>query len=136
MNRLSSSEVSLLLREQIKKRRKQLGLTFNEVAELMHVSDTTIKSYEAGLINISAVRLYALSKVLNVPIGYFFEEEETEMGYEEEHKKWNKYKTFMSDYDYKYLQAAIDKICDEKIYDERRLKVKELLEKIKTYGRE
>lgn len=74
MNRLSSSEVSFLLKGQIKKRRKQLGLTFNEVAERMNVSITTVKAYESGLNNISAVRLYALSRVFDVPIGYFFEE--------------------------------------------------------------
>lgn len=58
------------------------------------------------------------------------------MGYKEENDKWNKYRRFITDYDYKHIQAAIEKVYmyDEK--DERRLKVKELLEEIKTHGRD
>lgn len=55
------------------------------------------------------------------------------MDWKEENDKWNKYRRFITDYDYKHIQTALEKVCmyDEK--DERRLKVKELLEEIKTY---
>lgn len=57
------------------------------------------------------------------------------MSWKEESDKWHKYKKFINDYDYKHIQAAIDKVCmyDEK--DVRGMRVKELLEEIKTYGK-
>ena len=74
--KFSSSEVSFIIREQLKKRRKQLDFTFKDMAERMNLGLSTVKGYESGQNNISAVRLYALSKVLNVHIEYFFNKED------------------------------------------------------------
>lgn len=78
-DKLSSTELSLIISEQIRKRRKQLGFTCNDIAERMHVGVTTVQAYELGRNNISAIRLYALSQVLDVPIEYFFNTEEKDI---------------------------------------------------------
>ena len=55
-------------------RRRELRLTLAQLSERCHVSLQQIQRYEIGLNVVSAPMLWQLSKCLEVPIGYFFEE--------------------------------------------------------------
>ena len=66
-------DVDLLIGRRLRSRRRLLGLTLRQVAELCGSSFQTIHKYEAGIASISVSRLWALSQALHVDPGYFFE---------------------------------------------------------------
>ncbi len=55
-------------------RRTLLGLSQEKLGEAVGITFQQLQKYERGANRISASRLYHLSQVLDVPIGYFFEE--------------------------------------------------------------
>src|ERR1700681_2038705 len=57
----------------IRERRIMLGLTQQQLAELIGVTYQQAHKYERGLNRVSAGRLFEIGRVLNVPVGYFFE---------------------------------------------------------------
>jgi transcriptional regulator with XRE-family HTH domain len=57
----------------IRQRRIMLGLTQQQMAELIGVTYQQAHKYETGLNRIAAGRLYVIAQVLGVDIGYFFE---------------------------------------------------------------
>jgi len=57
----------------IRQRRIMLGLTQQQMAELIGVTYQQAHKYETGINRISAGRLYQIAKALGVDIGYFFE---------------------------------------------------------------
>ena len=57
----------------LRRRRTLLGLNEDAVAARLGVSFEQIQRYERGTGRIGAARLFRLSKVLGVPITYFFE---------------------------------------------------------------
>ena len=64
----------------IRQRRIMLGLTQQQMAELIGVTDQQAHKYETGINRISAGRLYQIARALGVEISYFFED--VEPGYE------------------------------------------------------
>ncbi len=62
------SEIGML----IKRRRKSLGLSQNDVAEKIGISFQQLQKYETGFNRISASTLIDLSSVLSCDIEYFF----------------------------------------------------------------
>jgi len=57
----------------IRERRKQLGITAEEIADKTNISRSTMYRYEQGAIqNIPAVNLKAIADVLEVSIDYLF----------------------------------------------------------------
>ncbi len=54
-------------------RRALMGLSQERLAELVGVTFQQIQKYERGANRIGSSRLYELSRVLGVPVGYFFE---------------------------------------------------------------
>lgn len=55
----------------LKSRRKELGLTLNDIANLMGVSEATVQRWESGAIkNLRYERISALASVLNVSPAY------------------------------------------------------------------
>jgi transcriptional regulator with XRE-family HTH domain len=58
----------------IRERRIMLGLSQQQLAQMIGVTYQQAHKYERGLNRISAGRLYDISQVLNVPISWFFEE--------------------------------------------------------------
>jgi transcriptional regulator with XRE-family HTH domain len=58
----------------IRQRRIMLGLTQQQMAELIGVTYQQAHKYETGINRISAGRLYQIAQALGVDIGYFFEE--------------------------------------------------------------
>ncbi len=57
----------------IRERRITLGLSQQQLAQLIGVTYQQAHKYERGLNRISAGRLYDIAQVLNVPISWFFE---------------------------------------------------------------
>jgi transcriptional regulator with XRE-family HTH domain len=62
----------------IRQRRIMLGLTQQQMAELIGVTYQQAHKYETGINRISAGRLYQIAQALGVEIGYFFEEVDPE----------------------------------------------------------
>jgi len=55
-------------------RRRELGLSQAELGEKLGVSFQQVQKYEKGRNRVSAGMLYEISKALDVPVGYFFED--------------------------------------------------------------
>lgn len=58
----------------LKQRRTLLGLSQGKLGETVGLTFQQIQKYERGTNRIGASRLYDLSRVLDVPIAYFFED--------------------------------------------------------------
>ena len=62
------------LGKKLRLRRLSLGLTQTKVAQAINVTFQQIQKYEKGTNGVSSNRLMQLSRFLNVPITYFYEE--------------------------------------------------------------
>ncbi len=69
-----AQEVDRYVGARIRERRIMLGLTQQEMAELIGVTYQQAHKYERGINRVSAGRLYDIAQALNVPVGFFFEE--------------------------------------------------------------
>jgi transcriptional regulator with XRE-family HTH domain len=59
--------------KRLRQRRRVLGLTQQKLAEDVNIRFQQIQKYESGANRISASRLWALARALDVPVSYFFE---------------------------------------------------------------
>ncbi len=59
--------------KRLRVRRSLLGLSQEKLAEAIGLTFQQVQKYERGVNRISAGRLYQLSKILEVPISYFYE---------------------------------------------------------------
>jgi transcriptional regulator with XRE-family HTH domain len=57
----------------IRERRIMLGLSQQQMADLIGVTYQQAHKYERGINRISAGRLFEIAQVLGVPVGYFYE---------------------------------------------------------------
>jgi transcriptional regulator with XRE-family HTH domain len=57
----------------IRERRTMLGLTQQQLAEMIGVTYQQAHKYERGINRVSAGRLYEIARVLNAPITHFYE---------------------------------------------------------------
>jgi transcriptional regulator with XRE-family HTH domain len=57
----------------IRDRRIMLGLTQQQLAQMIGVTYQQAHKYEHGINRVSAGRLYEISRVLNAPVTYFYE---------------------------------------------------------------
>ena len=57
----------------LRQRRTLLGMSQEKLAAAFGVSFQQIQKYERGANRVSASRLHQLTRILNVPVGYFFE---------------------------------------------------------------
>jgi transcriptional regulator with XRE-family HTH domain len=64
----------------MRERRVTLGLTQQQMAELIGVTYQQAHKYETGINRISAGRLYQIARALGVEISYFFEDVEPGSG--------------------------------------------------------
>ena len=58
----------------VKLRRNLLGLSQEKLGEALKLTFQQVQKYERGVNRISASRLYGLSRVLDVPISFFFDD--------------------------------------------------------------
>ena len=66
-------DIDLHLGKRLRRRRRLLGLTQQQVAEGVGIRFQQIQKYECGANRISAARLWQLSQVLDVPVNYFYD---------------------------------------------------------------
>lgn len=59
----------------IRLRRLVVGVSQQRLGEALGIAFQQVQKYEAGINRISAARLFDLSRALNVPIRYFFDDE-------------------------------------------------------------
>ena len=57
----------------IRERRIMLGLTQQQLAEMIGVTYQQAHKYERGINRVSAGRLYEIASILSTPVDYFFE---------------------------------------------------------------
>jgi transcriptional regulator with XRE-family HTH domain len=69
-----SLDVDSYVSQRIRQRRIMLGLTQQQMAELIGVTYQQAHKYETGINRISAGRLYQIAQALGVDIAYFFED--------------------------------------------------------------
>jgi transcriptional regulator with XRE-family HTH domain len=67
------NKIDSLLGRRLRTRRRLMGLTQNQLAEMVGVRFQQIQKYEAGANRISAARLWEFSQALQVPVAYFFD---------------------------------------------------------------
>jgi transcriptional regulator with XRE-family HTH domain len=68
-----SSHLEYNIGRRLRARRRLLSLSQTEVAAACGVTFQQIQKYEAGMVTISASRLWTLAGVLDVPITHFFD---------------------------------------------------------------
>jgi transcriptional regulator with XRE-family HTH domain len=69
----STVEIDDHVGKRIRERRIMLGLTQQQLAEMIGVTYQQAHKYERGINRVSAGRLFEIGRVLSVPVGYFYE---------------------------------------------------------------
>ena len=67
------SDIDAHLGRQLRRRRRLLGLTQQQVAVAVGVRFQQIQKYECGANRMSAASIWRLARVLDAPVEYFFE---------------------------------------------------------------
>lgn len=67
------NDIDVHLGKRLRRRRRLLGLTQQQLAGSVGVRFQQIQKYECGANRISAARLWSLSEALEVPVGYFYD---------------------------------------------------------------
>jgi transcriptional regulator with XRE-family HTH domain len=68
-----SEDIDIHLGKRLRRRRRLLGMTQQQLAGACGVRFQQIQKYECGANRISAARLWKLSAALEVPVGYFYD---------------------------------------------------------------
>jgi transcriptional regulator with XRE-family HTH domain len=71
--RSRAQDVDRYVGARIRERRIMLGLTQQQMAELIGVTYQQAHKYEKGINRVAAGRLYSIAQALGVEIGYFYE---------------------------------------------------------------
>jgi len=72
-NTSRTQEIDRHVGARIRERRIMLGLTQQQLADLIGVTYQQAHKYERGINRVSAGRLFEIARVLSVPISYFFD---------------------------------------------------------------
>lgn len=67
------SDIDLHVGKRLRRRRRLLGLTQQNLATEVGIRFQQIQKYECGANRVSAARLFELSEALSVPVQYFYE---------------------------------------------------------------
>jgi transcriptional regulator with XRE-family HTH domain len=68
-----SDDIDFHLGKRMRRRRRLLGLTQQQLADSCGVRFQQIQKYECGANRVSAARLWRIAGALEVPVNYFFE---------------------------------------------------------------
>jgi transcriptional regulator with XRE-family HTH domain len=71
--RARAEDVDRHVGARVRQRRVMLGLSQQQIADLIGVTYQQAHKYEKGINRVAAGRLYQMARVLGVDIGYFFE---------------------------------------------------------------
>ncbi len=70
---VTSEEFNLLIGRRLRRRRRQMGMTQQALAEACGSSFKQIHKYETATNALTAARLWPIALALQIPITYFFE---------------------------------------------------------------
>ena len=65
--------------EKIKKQRRRLGISQEQLAEILGVTYQQVQRYENGMNKLNVENIQTVANALNVPVSYFFEGEKPSM---------------------------------------------------------
>lgn len=68
-----TNDIDLHVGKRLRRRRRLLGLTQQQLAEFVGIRFQQIQKYECGANRVSASRLFELAELLDVPVQYFYE---------------------------------------------------------------
>ena len=68
-----TNDIDLHVGKRLRRRRRLLGLTQQQLAESVGIRFQQIQKYECGANRVSASRLFDLAESLDVPVQYFYE---------------------------------------------------------------
>lgn len=68
-----ANAIDMHVGKRLRRRRRLLGLTQEQLGEAIGIRFQQIQKYECGANRVTASRLYELAVALNVPVNYFFE---------------------------------------------------------------
>ena len=69
---INAESMDRLVSENIKKRRKSLGISQGEIAAAIGVSTQQVQKYEVAVNRISSGKLYHIANLLKISVGSFF----------------------------------------------------------------
>src|SRR5512147_808052 len=81
------SPIDVHVGSRVRLRRTLLGMSQEKLGEALGLTFQQVQKYERGVNRIGASRLFDLSRVLDVPIGFFFDDMPPEMG-GEKHRRF------------------------------------------------
>lgn len=93
---MTFKEIDTLVGKKIREIRYRHNINQMELAKLLKISFQQIQKYEKGLNRIAPSRLYTIAKEYNIPIGWFFEEPDSQAA-----------QTTQEDYNYNYKLSNI-----------------------------
>lgn len=68
-----ANDIDLHVGKRLRRRRRLLGMTQQQLADLVGIRFQQIQKYECGANRVTASRLFELAVALAVPVNYFFE---------------------------------------------------------------
>ncbi len=68
-----ANEIDLHVGRRLRRRRRLLGLTQQQLAESIGIRFQQVQKYECGANRVTASRLYELAGALQAPVSYFYE---------------------------------------------------------------
>lgn len=68
-----ANEIDLHVGRRLRRRRRLLGLTQQQLAECIGIRFQQVQKYECGANRVTASRLYELAGALQAPVSYFYE---------------------------------------------------------------
>ena len=77
-SRAQAKTVDTHVGQQIRDKRNERGMSQTEVANALGVTFQQVQKYERGTNRVGASRLFDLSRILSVPVQYFFEDLENQ----------------------------------------------------------
>src|ERR671932_2111498 len=80
------SPIDVHVGSRVRLRRTLLGLSQEKLGDALGLTFQQVQKYERGVNRIGASRLFDLSRVLDVPIGFFFDDMPPEMGGEKQRR--------------------------------------------------
>lgn len=68
-----ANEIDLHVGRRLRRRRRLLGLTQQQLAQTIGIRFQQVQKYECGANRVTASRLYELASALQAPVSYFYE---------------------------------------------------------------
>lgn len=71
--------MNMTIGQRIKKCRKKMGMTQEEMAEVLYIPKSTLSAYERDVVDMKMGIIKELAKVLHTTVGYLIDGEKVEM---------------------------------------------------------